>query len=88
MYKYLLFYTDLAKVKVMIRDMFINLPYNQYKKAFERIFKVFGITAAHKTNQTLENVLGNPKDNTESFKYSGISEMNCKHSNKNYYESY
>lgn len=52
--------------------MFLSYPYNQYTKGYEKMFKGLGTIVAYKTEHSLKNLLGNPKNKTKSFETSNI----------------
>lgn len=49
------------------------------------MFKLLDIKVAYNTKQTLKNVVGNPKNKTESLEKSIINKINNQHGMEKYY---
>lgn len=56
--------------------------YNEYSKGFQQMFKDFYCKVAYKNEQVPKIILGNLKNDTASFKKSGVHEIYCVLSNE------
>ena len=63
---------------------FVKLPFHTAIKGLSNVFNKFNFKLAYKSNHSLSNLLGNPKDEIEVNQKSGIYEICCNECNVKY----
>lgn len=66
------------------KTKFISLPYDSVSRSLNKVFNDFDIKISYKSNNTLKNLLGNPKDKIDHLQKSGIYQISCNDCDKVY----
>jgi hypothetical protein len=76
--------TTLKPIDKEISKHFISLPYHNVIKGLPKMLKKFDFKITHNNNNSLKNLLGNPKDKTDVLEKSGIYKIDCLNCNNSY----